>query len=74
MAWMKLSCRCGFCADLDDFCRTPVFGELPYGQYQCPSCGYAWRRKESEHRVLRHGSAATFIPGKVELVAIEGRL
>jgi len=74
MAWMNLTCKCGHTADIDAFCRTALFGELPRGQYQCPGCGIAWRRVESEHRIMRHGSAATIIPGRVEMVAVDGRL
>lgn len=74
MAFMNITCRCGCTADIDAFCRTELFGELPKGQYQCPGCGVAWKRVESEHRILRYGSAATIIPGRVELVMVNGRL
>lgn len=74
MPWMNITCICGHTADIDDFCRTPIGGELPKGHFQCPACNRAWRRKESEHRILRFGTEATLIPGKVELVPIEARL
>jgi|GEM_PF-2424285 len=74
MSWINVTCQCGHTAGLDEFCRTPVFGELPAGQFQCPACGISWQRKESEHRILRAGSEATIIPGKVEIIPIERRL
>jgi len=74
MGFINVTCTCGYTGDLADFCRTPVYGELPQGHFQCPGCKIAWQRKESEHRILRHGSAATIIPGKVEMVPVAGRL
>lgn len=72
---ISLSCgACGNVGEFDRFCRTPVYGDLPPGQFQCPACGFAWRRVESEHRILRFGEAATLIPGKVQLLALDGRL
>jgi hypothetical protein len=38
---VAMTCRCGHVAPMDDFCRTPVFGDLPAGIYQCPECGVA---------------------------------
>lgn len=74
MAWLTLKCECGHSADLIEFCRTPIGGELPPGQFQCPGCGRAWRRRESEHRILRAGSEMTIIPGKVEIVPVDAQL
>ncbi len=40
--------RCGACGYegvYEDFCRTPIFGELPNNEFQCPSCAT---------RVVRH--------------------
>lgn len=74
MAWLHITCKCKHTADFTEFCRTPIFGDLPKGHYQCPSCGLAWLRKESEHSILRHGSAATIVSGRVDLVPIEARL
>lgn len=34
---------CGHSADIELFSRTPIFGELPAGHFQCPGCGRAWR-------------------------------
>jgi hypothetical protein len=73
MAWMNITCRCGHTNDYTAFCSTDMFGDLPYGQYQCPGCGVAWQRKESGHRIISSGSAATIVPGKVELQIIDSR-
>lgn len=74
MCWFFLTCKCGHQADLDSFCRTEFFGELPPGQFQCPRCGHAWKRHESEHRIITAGSESMIIPGKVEIIPIERRL
>lgn len=74
VAWINVTCRCGHTADFAEFCRTTIGGELPPGQFQCPACSIAWRRKESGHRILRAGSEVAIIPGKVELVPVQGRL
>jgi hypothetical protein len=71
---MNITCRCGHEADLLAFCKTPLFGELPKGHYQCPACKISWKRQESEHRILRHGSAATFVAGRVDLIPLESKL
>jgi hypothetical protein len=39
-----MKCKCGNYDTMDSFCRTPVFGELPAGEFQCPSCGAAVRK------------------------------
>lgn len=71
---MQITCGCGHTADYDKFCRTTLSGWLPPGQFQCPGCGEAWARKESEHRIIRAGSEAMIIPGRVDIVAIDRRL
>ncbi|MDB6078806.1 MAG: hypothetical protein JWO82_2553 [Akkermansiaceae bacterium] len=38
----NIRCRCGHEGDFMDFCRRPVSGDLPPGQYQCPVCHRAW--------------------------------
>ncbi len=71
---INITCKCGHTADLEEFCRTPIGGELPPGHFQCPRCGEAWKRVESEHRILRAGDEATIIAGKVLVVPTERRL
>ena len=74
MGFMQITCRCGHQADMDEFSRTLISGDLPPGQFQCPSCGVAWQRKESGHRIIRAGSEAMIIAGRVDVVLIERRL
>lgn len=74
ISYCTLICSCGHEADLNEFCRTPISGELPKGHYQCPSCGYAWQRKESKPRIISNGFEAMVIPGKVELLPVAARL
>lgn len=74
MAWMMLTCQCGHQADIDAFCKTTISGNLPNGHFQCPACGVAWKRRESEHRIIRAGKEAMIIPGKVEIITIQSRL
>lgn len=71
---INITCSCGFTDDLIVFTRTAVFGDFPPGQFQCPACKVAWRRKESEHRLLTAGSESIVIPGRVEILANEVRL
>lgn len=42
-SYCNLTCRCGHTADLDEFKRTPINGELPADTFQCPACRRAWR-------------------------------
>lgn len=75
LGFINVTCgRCGCVADLDEFCRTPVFGELPKGEHQCPGCGYAFKRTMSEFKFFKVGHEVLSIPGKVELVPVGGRL
>lgn len=30
--------------------EAPLYGELPQDEYQCPRCGDAWRREQTEYR------------------------
>lgn len=71
---MQIACGCGHTDKFDAFCHTAISGWLPPGQFQCPKCGEAWARKESEHRIIRAGSEAMIIPGRVDIVSIERRL
>ena len=42
--YCQITCgSCGATHDFEEFCRTPISGPLPRGQYQCPSCLVAWR-------------------------------
>jgi hypothetical protein len=71
---ISITCHCRYTADLFDFTHTPISGDLPPGHFQCPKCGIAWRRHESEHRILRAGSEATIVAGRVDVVLMDSRL
>ena len=48
-SYVMLTCaHCGHTADLFDFCKTPITGELPEGTHQCPACRKAWRMEVIE--------------------------
>ena len=75
LGFVNVTCgSCGHVADLDEFCCTPIFGELPKGEHQCPACGVAFRRVMGEWKVYQVGGTVVGIPGKVELVSVAGRL
>lgn len=71
---MWITCKCGHTDEFDNFCKTAFSGELPRGQYQCPCCSYAWKRVESDFKVLTAGSESMLIPTKLEIVPIESFL
>lgn len=74
MSWINMKCRCGYEADLGEFSRTPIAGELPPGHFQCPACRVAWKRQESGHRLFHLGTEVMIIPGKTEIIPVEGSL
>ena len=66
--------KCGFCgavAPLDDYCRTPIYGELPRNVYQCPSCRRAVEKRYGKATVYPSGFV---MPGPVTLVEVGARL
>jgi hypothetical protein len=38
-----ISCTCGHVATVDAWTSTPINGELPRDQFQCPNCNRAFR-------------------------------
>ena len=72
--YIAITCSCGHKADMDEFCRTLIGGELPPGHFQCPACRRAWKRQESGYRVLTCADATMIIPDRVEIVPVEARL
>ena len=71
---MWITCECGHTDDFDKFTKTPIFGDLPKGFYQCPSCKQAWVRKEEGYRVITSGSASMVIPERVSVVRVDARM
>ena len=72
--YVNLTCSCGHSDDFDNFTRTPLYGDLKPGEFQCPACGSAWKRQEGGHKILRAGKAEMIIATKVSVVLIGGRL
>lgn len=73
MSWILMTCGgCGHTADIDEFCKTPVYGDLPRGTYQCPSCGLAIERR-SAGKGVRYPSGL-YVPAPVELVKNSSKL
>lgn len=67
---------CGHCRQSSGYSAwtsTPVSGELPSGEYQCPKCGVAFRRERYDGDPLRLiGGKYQYKP--VDLVPIASRL
>lgn len=68
---ITITCSCGHNDDLTAFTSTPLAGDLPPGCFQCPSCGTAWRRRETDHRVLVAGEESIIIPGRVVVETVQ---
>jgi hypothetical protein len=69
---MNITCKCGHEADFDEFRRTPVTGELPAGEYQCPKCRRAWTLRMVTPCTV--GWSGMILPGKSAVVEIPARL
>ena len=74
MSFCQITCQCGHSADYIEFTRTLLNGDLPPGEFQCPGCGWAWKRQESGYRVLRAGAESMVIPTRLDIVTIESRM
>lgn len=72
MPFMLMTCRCGHQADIDEFTRTPVTGELPKNVFQCPRCHLAVERKVTGPGTLY--DSGLFVSGPIELVPVQARL
>jgi len=66
---MLLKCgKCGHEADFEEFCRTPITGELPRGTHQCPACKRAWRMESTGKGI--HYPSGLYIPPTRKSVTI----
>jgi len=63
---------CGHSADFETFTGTPISGDLPRGQYQCPKCTAAWRIER--HGKAKIGWSGMIIPPDLVQVPCEARL
>jgi transposase len=77
MSYCNLVCgQCGHHDDLMAFTTTPVFGDLPPGQFQCPVCSHAIKLQAAGAlRILKSPDGGVFVfREKTEVVAIGARL
>jgi hypothetical protein len=71
---MNVTLTCGTCGhkgEFDDFCKTPVGGDLPRGVYQCPVCNRAVRVTAGPGTRFPSG---LYVPGPITLVPVDARL
>lgn len=76
--YLSITCgKCGHVADMDEWTRRPVSGELEVGVFQCPKCNYAFKRQpggawrpiyDEKHRV------AAVVPERIDLVPVQSRM
>ena len=45
-----ITCGCGHEAPVSEWCATPILGDLPRGEYQCPKCSRAFMRENNNER------------------------
>jgi hypothetical protein len=65
---MTVTCgRCGDEAGIEAWTVRPVSGVLPRDVFQCPTCGFAFERRQGPARVLASGFV---MPGEVKLVPV----
>lgn len=48
----NVRCKCGHEDSIDAFTSTPINGELPLGEYQCPECKAHWEAMPGNIRML----------------------
>ena len=58
----NITCTCGHTADIDEFSRTPISGELPPAHYQCPQCRHAWSVQSQAAKASRDRTGFIYIP------------
>ena len=68
----SITCRCGHTADFDLFTRTALGFDRPRGQYQCPSCGFAWTIQREPGKFYFDGHL--YIPGKGHITPVQSDL
>lgn len=63
---------CGVESDLEDWCKSPVYGRLKKNQYRCPNCRVVIeRRAKGKAQVFASG---LIIPPSMEVVRVGGVL
>lgn len=72
-SYCAITCgKCGHYADFFDFRATPIGGELPANQYQCPHCRAAWRMEPQGRGTLYE--SGLYVPPAVKAQPVEARL
>jgi len=69
-----ISChKCGGTSAALKWSETPICGDLPVGQFQCPKCGYAFRRQRFEGDPWRRiDGELQYRP--IDLIPVDSRL
>lgn len=70
-----ITITCGECRKASPalaWTERPISGELPPGEYQCPHCGYAFRRERAAEASRYEGGKWIYSP--INLVPIAARL
>lgn len=70
-----ITITCGECRKASDaltWCERPISGDLPSGEYQCPNCGYAFRRERAKEASRYEGGKWIYQP--INLVPVASRL
>ena len=71
-SYCEMTCgNCGHVDDLESFCTTPITGDLPRNEYQCPKCRHAFRKSFGKPTVYASGFV---MPGPVSLVPVGAKL
>jgi ribosomal protein S27AE len=78
MCFMNMTCgKCGKTSDIEEWVKRPLSGELPRDEFQCPRCGYAFKRQPGgEWSPMYDGSGrvAAVVPERIDLVPVPARL
>lgn len=64
--------RCRVASPALSWTERPISGDLPAGEYQCPSCGYAFRRVRAPEAMRQIDGEWKYQP--IDLVPIASRL
>lgn len=70
-----ITITCGACLEASPalaWTERPISGELPPGEYQCPKCGYAFRRERAAEASRYEDGKWIYAP--INLVPIASRL
>ena len=71
-----MNITCGSCGNTFDSTRwvETVMGPLPGGDFQCPHCKVAIRRKALGTKIIGSGDTARLVPDRIVIERIQPRL